>query len=270
MSATVFQPTSERACIWCGGTPLTAEHVWPRWIAKYLPEEKSPHHVVVEAEGEEQIVQFRGERVPFSTTVKCVCEPCNTGWMHELETTAEKILAPLIEGKSQVWHEWRQAIAATWALKTSILIEQVQPDLRAIPTELYKGFRVNLRPPPYTQIWMAAYAGDSPHFYGRGAMRLLLTTPEGVAVPNDLTAYGACLQVGALVFRLFGHIIRNGPRNVPQGDVARCLIPIWPVSRRIEWPPSMTVDTNGLELLVKSMSDVPPADGVSPGPQPQR
>jgi hypothetical protein len=254
--------------VFCGGSPLTAEHVWPQWIGKYLPKIKGQHFAVVESEGSERTEEFRGERVPFTTKIKCVCETCNTGWMHELETTAEPVLAPLILGKSQTWHEWRQAIAATWALKTSIMIEQgAQNDLRAIPTELYRPFRRWLRPPiNYTQIWAARYVGNSPHFYGRSMMRFLLSTPEGVPVPNDLTAYGACLQVGALAFRLFGHIVQDGPVNVPEDDIARSLVPIWPVTPSIQWPPELAVNDDGMEVLVKSMGDVPPAEPIRAAP----
>lgn len=244
---------SGRTCVFCSGSPVTAEHAWPQWIAKYLPDQKVPHLNIVEAEGGEQSVEFRGDRLPFTTEVRVVCKPCNEGWMHELETSAEPILAPLIQGKPQVWHEWRQAIAATWALKTSMMLEHTHSEVKAIPLEIYPGFRGFLRPPLFTQVWTALYSGEYPHFYGRGAMRLQLTTPEGVSVPNDLTAYGACLQVGALAFRLFGHLIRDGPTNVPQGDIARCLVPIWPVVPRAEWPPEMAVDDDGLELLVKSI-----------------
>lgn len=259
---------SGRACVFCGGSPVTAEHVWPRWIGKYLPREKADHFVVVEHEGQERAVGFRGERVPFSTTSKCVCEACNTGWMHELETCVEPILAPLIQGQRQTWHEWRQAVAATWAFKTSIMIEQAAEEkLRAIPSEICPGFRKWQRPPLMnTQVWAGNYVGESPHFYGRGQMRLMLTTPDGVSVPNDLTAYGACLQVGAVVFRLFGHLIREGPRNVPQGDIARCLVPIWPVSSSVEWPPELAVNDDGMEILVKSMGDMPPADPIRATP----
>lgn len=190
------------------------------------------------------------------------------GWMHELETCAEPILAPLIQGQRQTWHEWRQAIAATWAFKTSIMIEQAaEEELRAIPSEMYPGFRKWQRPPLMnTQVWAGAYTGEPPHFYGRGQMRLMLTTPDGVSVPNDLTAYDACLQIGALVFRLFGHLIREGPRNAPQGDIARCLVPIWPVSPSAEWPPELSVNDDEMEILVKSMGDIPPAEPIRPTP----
>jgi hypothetical protein len=246
--------------------PVTAEHVWPQWISKYLPKVKAEHLVISEVEGEDRTVQFRGLRVPFTTEVNCVCELCNTGWMAELEHTAEHELHAMIEGKHQTLHGWRQSIAATWAFKTAIMIEQAgRPDLRAIPPEIYTPFRQYLTPPPFSQVWIAAYRGISGHFYGHGSMRLLITS-DGVPIPNDLTAYGGCLQVGALAFRLFGHLIRNGPRKVPQGDLARCLVPIWPVTPRTEWPPERSVDDGGLETLVKSMGDVPPAEPIRPAP----
>lgn len=262
MLAAETQP-SGRSCIWCGGTPVTAEHVWPQWIAKYLPKVKAPHLVIAEVEGQARAVEFRGERLPFTTVVRCVCEQCNPGWMHELETTAEPILTPVIEGRAQTWHEWRQAVAATWAFKTAIMIEQAgRSDLRAIPREIYPGFPRWLRPPAFAQVWAAAYAGNSGQFYGHGRLRLLITTAAGVSVPNDLSAYGACLQVGALAFRIFGHLIQGIPPIVPTGDVAQCLVPIWPTVPNAEWPPKVAVDDDGLELLVKSLGDVPPPTGV--------
>lgn len=183
--------------------------------------------------------------------------------MHELEQAAEPLLAPLIQGKHAVWHEWNQTLASTWAFKTAIMLEQTHNDLRAIPEEIYPLFRRYLTPPPFAQVWIGIYSGEYPHNFGRGAMRLLLTTPEGFSVPNDLKAYGAFLQVGALVFRLFGHLVKDGPINVPDPYIAQCLIPIRPVIPRAEWPPGLAVDDDGLEMLVKSMGIENPALGTS-------
>lgn len=242
--------------MFCGKGPVTAEHVWPQWIAKYVEnaDEKIPHTAEVRHEGQEPRIEFRGIRVPFTTEAKCVCKPCNEGWMHELETSAEPILAPLIQGKSAVWHEWRQTIAAFWAVKTAMMLEQTQK-LRAIPAEIYPLFRKYQTPPPYCQVWTAAYDGDIPHNFGRGAIRMALTTPEGVAVPNEFAAYGAFVQIGALAFRIFGHLFENGPTNVPQGELARALVSIRPVVPAAAWPPEMVVNDEGLELLVMSMAD---------------
>ncbi|HEY4810899.1 MAG TPA: hypothetical protein VIH71_07575 [Solirubrobacteraceae bacterium] len=228
--------------------PVTAEHVWPQWIAKYVPqtEIKAEHYVLTETEGEAQTTEFRGERVPFTTEARCVCKPCNEGWMAEMEHTAEHELHAMIEGRSQTLHEWRQTIAATWAFKTAIMVEQAHATDRAIPSEFYPLFWRYLTPPPYSQVWLGMYAGgESPHFYGRGQLRFLLTTPEGVSVPNDLTAYGAVLQVGALVFRLFGHLVKDGPVSVPTGEIARSLIQIRPTVPAPSGPRSWRRTTTG-------------------------
>jgi hypothetical protein len=143
---------SGRVCVYCGGAPVTAEHAWPGWIANYVPadkmEEKADHyHVFEDASGRQ--VQHCGRRYPFTTEVRCVCESCNTGWMHELETTAEYALGPLIRGdlttlSGEPWrfHEWRLCIAATWAFKTAMMLEHhdapekpkypARPDLQAL------------------------------------------------------------------------------------------------------------------------------------------
>jgi hypothetical protein len=253
--------------VWCGGTPVTAEHVWPQWIAKYVPEAKmkAEHYVIIEAEGQEQAVYFWGERVAFTTKAKCVCKPCNEGWMAEMEHTAEHELHAMIEGRSQTLHAWRQTLATTWAFKTAMMVEQAHATDRAIPSELYQPFHQYQTPPPFSQVWLGRYEGQSPHFYGRVQLRFELTTPAGIVIPNDLTAYGAVLQVGALVFRLFGHLVKNGPANMPTGEVARALVQIRPTIPRAEWPPELVSDDTGLHILGKSMSDIPPPAGVSPG-----
>jgi hypothetical protein len=81
---------------------VTAEHAWPKWVAKYLPAERMVHSRVFESREGELSIQNRGQRDPFTTEVNCVGKACNEGWMHELEMSAEPILAPLIEGKAQV------------------------------------------------------------------------------------------------------------------------------------------------------------------------
>ena len=170
--------TTPRVCIFCGGTPVTSEHAWPQWIAKYLPRTKVPHLVLKQYEGRDDTYSFRGERLPFTTTVRCVCLHCNSGWMHELEGTAEPLLSPLIQGKSQVWHEWKQALAATWAFKTMALLEYAVGEI-SIPAEVMPLFRRFLTPPPGTQVWTGVYTGSGQHQFGSGAMRMLLVDEDG-------------------------------------------------------------------------------------------
>jgi hypothetical protein len=168
---------------------VTSEHVWPQWIAKYLPREKVEHYRVVES-AEGRSVADRGYRCPFTTQAQCVCKRCNEGWMHELEDTAERELSGKIEGKSQRLHEWRQATAATWALKTAMMIEHSEPpEARTIPLAVYPMFRWYLRLTTMTQVWMAHYTGENPHPFGHGLLRLQIVGPEGPVEPDQAEPY---------------------------------------------------------------------------------
>jgi hypothetical protein len=173
--------------------------------------------------------------------------------MHEMEVTAEQLLAPLIQGKPVVWHEWKQSLAATWAFKTAIVLEQSHPSYTAIPPEIYPLFRRFQCPAPFSQVWMAHYGGEFPHSFGSGAMWLQIRSAEGEVIPNDLEAYGVSIHVGALAFRIYGHLIKDGPPDIPSADMAQALTPIWPVSPRVRWPPERAIDDDGLVALVKSM-----------------
>ena len=87
-------------CIFCdqpfgSGRRRSQEHAAPQWCAELLPDlGPALHgHIRVTAEGRQD--KDLGERNPFTTVCSDVCEPCNTGWMHELEESAKWILRPL-------------------------------------------------------------------------------------------------------------------------------------------------------------------------------
>jgi hypothetical protein len=68
-----------------------------------------------------------------------VCTKCNTGWMERLESAARPVLEPVLlgaaPGTSRVLNPDQQAILATWAVKTSLLLtlsEQIAPSISPI------------------------------------------------------------------------------------------------------------------------------------------
>lgn len=252
---------SGRACVFCGGTPVTGEHVWPQWIAKYVPavlaEEKAQHYVVRESEEEGRQVEFRGLRYPFTTEAHCVCERCNTGWMAELEHTAEHELHAMIEGKPQKLHAWRQAIAATWAFKTAMMLEHADSaDRRAIPAAIYKPFWGFLRPTTMTNIWMARYIGEEPHHFGHGELRAQVIGPEGPVEVGEAQPYAGIISVGQLAFWYVGHLVQGADLYRPNPNLYDRLIRIWPLTPNVaEWPPAVGVDDEGLRALMFSLSD---------------
>src|SRR5258708_14335434 len=98
-----------RRCVFCGGAPLTREHVIPRWLTDVLPEQArfrgQDQQVVLlppKAARSRILLPHRERREPFnSMTVKSVCKSCNSGWMNEIEGRARPYLNRLIQGYQQ-------------------------------------------------------------------------------------------------------------------------------------------------------------------------
>ncbi len=55
-----------------------------------------------------------------------VCTGCNNGWMETLESVTRSILEPMLlgaaPGSSRVLNPDHQAVLATWAVKTALLL----------------------------------------------------------------------------------------------------------------------------------------------------
>jgi hypothetical protein len=116
-----------RRCLFCeADSPLSREHVWPRWIATLLPEGHrfSSRGTVGRYDGQPR-AKF-GEVFESvdscSWTARVVCDSCNSGWMSTLESAAQPILGPLLTGESEAIRGIDLTVAFRWAVKTAIMI----------------------------------------------------------------------------------------------------------------------------------------------------
>lgn len=124
------------SCVFCGGFPVTKEHVFPQWLNQYL----SP--------GRQQLEQARyGEGAYDKTrqgagldfTVKKVCAPCNNGWMSQIEYSARGALEPLLSRQDFTFVSLRQQRQiAQWATKTAMMADQTQREPVLPPHQLRK------------------------------------------------------------------------------------------------------------------------------------
>jgi hypothetical protein len=235
----------------------SAEHGFPRWIADEVGRvDPAPHYLGLRTPDGTSVADH-GTRAPFTTTVRDVCEVCNTGWMSELESAAKPVLGPLIRGETQRLGFWRQMLAATWATKTAMVLEQLVPLERGIPLDYVHGLRAYQCPPLLRQqVWIGRYSGDQPHAFGHAAGRGGERTVEEPN-PRDGYIYNATLTAGQLAFHIFGHTFK--PRLVqrlPEYFVPR-LVQIWPlVNEVVSWPPSSRLQDEDLEALATSVGSV--------------
>ena len=102
---------TSRVCVFCGGSGLTKEHVWPQWL-NALPEvhgpDPQPHvrrpHVVLGMTRDPATgfpvhhPEQRGtEQPPWDLQVRVVCGRCNSGWMAARERRIKPLLRPFFD-----------------------------------------------------------------------------------------------------------------------------------------------------------------------------
>jgi hypothetical protein len=174
-------------CIFCGGSGLSKEHVWPLWARDLLPRRIGGTHVkgeVTSVRGnphktaERKLKNFEGNVTTIQ--LRRVCGRCNNGWMSKLETQAKPILSPLILGQPSILSADSQRVIATWIVMKFMITEFYNPEVIATPQRNREFLMSNQQPPEGWQIWIAHKRGPDWHTgYFRHAVTLGLG-PEGV------------------------------------------------------------------------------------------
>lgn len=193
-----------RSCVFCGRRPVTAEHVWPAWLQRLLPEPLVLGHVrTLELEGVEQ--PSHGWEAPlFGQRVRAVCGGCNHGWMSDLEQQAQPVLRPTLEGHGQALDCDGQRVLATWAYKTCLMLNLLFRDHKTgVPASHYAYLCKHGEPPPEASLWLTAFNSVRPATFATAGMAIsrpgeLVT---GADTPN---VYSVTFTVGPLAFHVLG------------------------------------------------------------------
>ena len=109
-----------RECLFCTSTEtLTREDLWPKWVKKS-----------VVGDGPSTFEKTIGSDAPTvhggNLKARCVCEPCNGGWMSLLETHSKPVLEPMIHDTPCVLDYAKQATVSLWTIKTSMVFEYIK------------------------------------------------------------------------------------------------------------------------------------------------
>jgi hypothetical protein len=232
-----------RACVFCGATPVTREHLWPDWARKRMAEEGALHHrQILDRQGEARIDR-EWLKQAYSMTVRVVCATCNSGWMSALENRAKKLSEPILDGRGRELHREGQRTLATWALKTALMIDQSQSrDGHAFPQAVYDHLRAHGQPPLDMRIWMASYGGDRlgfTHLYG---MDVDITQAADRGVRE---IHGATVAFGPVVFQVFGATI-DGLVDGLRVGAPPVVHQLWPYDGTFTWTPAGGFDDKAL------------------------
>jgi hypothetical protein len=233
-------------CLFCGGGPLTSEHVFAAWLRDKIAGDIAQVNVF-DAEGS----QLWSQRT-FDIETKAVCGPCNWGWMSDLEGACAGLLGdPMLYGSTMTVNHEQQPTLARWAVKTAMVLEahrRPADPFAHLPKSHVRMMRDSTIPPPGTAVHLfGRMAGEGHFIITRSAG--LLRRPEGEPREgvDDAKSYVSTFAVGFLGFQIIGTGYADG--GVPQLPDTSWLqentIRLWPPPFGvIKWPPArvMTLD----------------------------
>lgn len=174
-----------RTCIFCNSFRISDEHFWPEWC----------HHLF-ERGVNDSYRQFQEDTIPgrrprkrhdrtrggniVTKAIRCVCKPCNNGWMSQLESAAKPILAPMIEGKSRTLDADQRRTLASWVALKVMVSEHDKPRMALTPDHDRLVFYEALGIPRYYRIRIGRNGTKAKLAYHRQSMTLALggSAPE--------------------------------------------------------------------------------------------
>jgi hypothetical protein len=82
--------------IFCGGRPLTREHIWANWFRAYLPRTQSFYHSGRTVLNEDNTQTHNSKKIagdPKSKRLPIVCDKCNNEWLSDLQNVTKPSLS---------------------------------------------------------------------------------------------------------------------------------------------------------------------------------
>lgn len=250
---------SARGCIFCGGKPLSKEHVIAQWIGGVLHSMEWSDHTPAppEAEwgtryrfGDGAATRERRHRAPGNrptVEVNCVCIPCNTGWMSALEGQASPFLEPMIRGTHIRMDDAAQLLIATWAVKTVFVLEFMRRELIVATAHDRYVLMTEHRPPTTFRVRLAAVA--DPAVQPLRLQTYVATThpPDG---PSDILC--STVLIGHLAVQVWGGHGAGTVDLKASGTVIGDAVMIWPpVAIGAPWPPSRPITEEQMEEFMR-------------------
>ncbi|MCM1941764.1 hypothetical protein NC239_26555 [Streptomyces sp. G3] len=232
-----------KVCVFCGGTPLTKEHVLPRWLkVAFDPTVRRHRYIRMSGEAARQ-----HEAPPLHEQVKVVCSDCNSGWMNQLEEDVRTFLPDLIRGNPCHLDTEAQRALASWSLKTMLMFQHTHPaDVRGvISAQDFKTFHER-REPSRSMLGRLGFMNYPPD----DSVPLVDTMCQGysTAGTNGL-AWVTTLKIGCMVVQFIrAPDVADGYRLLPY-DPLPSLRQLWPPEEFIDWPLQEAIPYESISAL---------------------
>jgi len=176
--------------------------------------------------------------------LRCVCQPCNNGWMSRLEAQAKPYLQPLLMGQPRSLNIVAQATIALWSLKTAMVLEALDDEHKRIYTPKQCEQLRSLSFIPWrSSVWLAKSAAGT-FFMSVKNRHLGDCGPESPSGASTTMAF-ASLAIQVLTIRLPEDVSQSTriTANVRVGPWTQNCVQIWPIQTPdTQWPPPSCLD----------------------------
>jgi hypothetical protein len=137
-------------------TRISDEHVIPKWMTELYP--------FGTWEIRNDLTSHTRKSTRYIHLTSRICEPCNNGWMSELEKAVAPILIPLIHGTRTVLTPEAQQTLKSWvslrAMVYDLHCEQYTPRPRYFKDEEHYQLATSLNCDPYYEFFLGRYNGS--------------------------------------------------------------------------------------------------------------
>lgn len=230
--------TISQDCIFCTGTGLTKEHIFPRWLVDVLTPAVVGTEISVERTRQwaDRAEQQRWTAPDVaSATARVVCASCNSGWMSRLESRAKPLLRPMILGNPTTLDPAEQIALAGWTAMKAYVLEYAMGDVIVATPDERRALMDHGYPRGAAPVRLGAVERDGlPNsvrrvVYNVGSNGL----QQGLAVCTTFTLGCAVLQV----CHGLGIAIDWTTASRPNPDH----LPLYPPCASAAWPPAQVL-----------------------------
>lgn len=245
-------------CVFCGNSDkLSEEDPLPKWVSREL-QRLHPHDYVWAVDidlNESEIIRHVGKKVGSPSTVKLpvVCEPCNNGWMSDIENATQIFMLASLGGVPIEITSEQQHTLATWGTLKALTYDLKQPNYTpVVSSQDLQLFYAERKPPTQFKMWLGHYSGHTDH--------LAFVLREATAAVEDYDGFRAGTPHAQILNLVFGDLVVQSifvgveGRRVPSAygrlPVDPSAVRVWPpTAEPIHWPPTVQLTSKGFETF---------------------
>jgi hypothetical protein len=230
-------------CIFCGGRPLSKEHIWPKWLRQYLSFDDDTYKsmtATIHRNGRDEVEKKHGGDLR-GRGVRCVCISCNSGWMSALQVKAKPVVESMLDGRHVVLNTSEQSAFAAWVAMAVITAEQMDKTRIAVQPSDRRWLYENQIAPLHWGIWIAKHKASAV-WRPRLIHHVIEFAKDGENIEDasrrSHNTQATTYKVGEVLIHAmscdpFPNIVRDCRYDLMfPGKVAR----LWPAESSIKWP----------------------------------